>query len=183
MKVSIHFLNRSWRTSNNSIYILQTLSYKHEFLQSWVRSGGGVRCIVEIGDRTAFVRSMYSGTLTRSLNSLPPLLDECSSVKIKGTPYKKGAVLILKKLSFDEKLDVGGIHVNLVDFSDNVNFIVRKGTASLTLTLRAFKSTLTDTFGCVSSTDFISFYPHSTYIRDTITYICLRHALVGEPES
>lgn len=175
------FFCRSWRSSNNSINFLQTLSCKHEFLQSWVRSGGGVRCEIEASGRSPFVHAMYSAAITKSLTKCAPVLDECSHVTLHGTKYKKSHVLILKRDTYCEKPDVGVIHLILLDSHDSVNFVVRSGTAVLSNVLNAYNLTLTNNFQCVNPTDLLSFYPHSTYVRGTQTYICLRHALVGKP--
>ncbi|KAK3922559.1 Transcription factor YY2 [Frankliniella fusca] len=175
------FFNRSWKSSNNSINVLQTLSYKHEFLQSWVRSGGGVRCDVETSGRSPFVQALYSAAITNSLTKCASVLDECNYVIFKGTQYKKGHVVIVKRDSFCEKLEVGMIHLIILDSSDTVYFVVRKGTAILKPILGSYKLTLSDTFQCLQPSDLICFYPHSTYVRDTQQYICLRHALLGQP--
>ncbi|KAK3917100.1 LOW QUALITY PROTEIN: Putative thiol protease R355 [Frankliniella fusca] len=91
------FFTRSWKSSNNSINILQTLSYKHEYLQSWVRSGGGILCETETGPRSPLVSSMYASSVVNALSKKIPSLqcEVCDHVKVKGTAYRKGDVVIL----------------------------------------------------------------------------------------
>ncbi|XP_034239526.1 uncharacterized protein LOC117644297 [Thrips palmi] len=178
------FFKRSWKSSNNSINILQTLAFKHEYFQSWIRSGGGYRSEVEVGECTHFNKSLYSDAIQKAVSQLsqPVSLDECASVTVKGTLYKKGNVLILRQLSnFGDLFHVGIIHLIFVDSHGNVLFLVQQAEAALVYKYGAFKIKKLTDFECVKQNDLmLSYYPHCTYIRDTETYVCLRHAVVSQ---
>lgn len=177
------FFTRSWKSSNNSINFLKTLSFKHEYFQSWVRSGGGVQCEIESGARTPFVLGLFPQSVKDALKSCNVRdADSCEHVSVKGTLYKKGNVVILGSASpFGDCFNVGIIHLILIDSFEEVRFLVKKAKASLKYKVGTYKINLSNAFECVHQKNLLCYYPLSTYLKDTETFVCLRHAVVNTP--
>lgn len=178
------FFSRSWKSSNNNINILQTLSFKHEYFQSWVRSGGSLSCTIESAVRFPYDHTLYSEAIRNAVEQYAQSFlqfEETNYVTVKGTCYKKGHVLILKKLPSCSDLLVGIIHILLLGLHDEVVFVVKQCKASLVHSYGSYKINFANSFECVRQTNLASYYPLQSYVRDTETFICLRHAIVNSP--
>lgn len=174
------FFKTAWRNCRNSINILKMLSFKHEFLQSYVRSGGGTSFETETSTRFKFVPSVYSAVILNAISRVGSFsrFEQCGYVTIKGTHYKKGHVVILNQSELHDVLEVGTIFMILIDVNDTVKFVVQKGTGKRCPLTRAYKMTTCDGFQCVAYEDLLSFYPLTPYVVDTGKYLVLKHSIV-----
>ncbi|XP_034237354.1 uncharacterized protein LOC117642862 [Thrips palmi] len=178
------FFNKSWRSANNSINFLKTLSYKHEFFQSWLRSGGGFECDFGSGARTPLKLGLYPQNVKDVLKSSNVRnVDVCEHVTLKGTSYKKGNIVILGTTSpIGDAFNVGIIHLILIDSLDLVTFFVKKAQLVFKYQVGMFKVSVTSNeYQCVRSKDLLCYYPLSPYVKDTETFVALRHAVVNTP--
>ncbi|XP_034253633.1 uncharacterized protein LOC117652659 [Thrips palmi] len=178
------FFVRSWKSSNNSINMPQTLAFKHEFLQSWVRSGGSSVCTVQSGESVPYQHVLYSEAIQKAVEKCVHSFSqfvETNSLSVHGTNYRKGDVVVVRHVPRSNDLIVGMIHLMLLGPNDDVTFLVKLCKASLVHKYGCYKVQALRDFECCRQVDLLCFYPMHPYLRDTQTYISLRHAIVNSP--
>ncbi|XP_034237327.1 uncharacterized protein LOC117642841 [Thrips palmi] len=134
------FFKRFARMLRNFRNVLFPLGIKHELFMSYLRLGVELRCDLKPTLSGEFHANVYSLDIQRALQAnLPPLMQECVSIVIKGTLYKKGSLLLVQQSHYQCDVQFGRIVLILYDNNTNVFFLVEVMEAEFMPHLRVYK--------------------------------------------
>ena len=119
------FFKRAIRALHNFTNITKSLSVKHELFQSYLRVGADLRFDVKMEKSGPFQIHIYCEEIKEALKeaSLPSTIQECNSVFVKGTTFKKGNVMILSQSGYQFEIRMGRICLFLHDDDDNIYIV------------------------------------------------------------
>ncbi|KAE8738904.1 hypothetical protein FOCC_FOCC015605, partial [Frankliniella occidentalis] len=105
------FFKKCIRSSKNFINPLKSLTTRHELYQCYLRSGARDRCTISASSCSEFNPSMYSNDIQVALSEggLPLQIEECASVKVKGTLYQKGNIVVLSQTAYQSDIQMARI--------------------------------------------------------------------------
>ncbi|KAK3916160.1 Transcription factor IIIA [Frankliniella fusca] len=154
---------------------------RHEMYQCYLRSGARDRCSVSAFSCSEFNPSMYSYEIQLALSEggLPSQMEECASIKVKGTHYQKGNIVILSQAAYQSDIQMDRI-VLLLFSGETVFFVVEVQKLQFIAHLRAYKLLGShQKFICVNQESLLSYYAHHEYKLRDGNYIKLHHGLVA----
>ncbi|XP_034238081.1 uncharacterized protein LOC117643344 [Thrips palmi] len=173
------FFKRAVRSAKNFINVLKSLTFRHELYQCYLRSGARARCSIVANSSSDFSPSMYSEELQLAMSEcdLPPEVEECTSVSVKGTDYRKGHIVVLGQDSYQCNEEMGRILI-ILHCDDAVFFVVEVLEVVFVPHIRAYKLGQKVGYKCVKQSNLLSYYAHHTYKLHDGNFVKLHHALV-----
>lgn len=175
------FFKKVIRSAHNFLNVTKTLNEKHELFQSLLRQGSHLRNVIDIRDSVPFVPEHYSKEIQSSITRriVTTELEDCTSVTVKGTTYKKGNAVIIKQDEYQYNLDIGRVCLILSDFNGNVYLVVEELKTTFHPGLRICEVKSQGIYVCIAVNELFSYYPLHIYVIDTKKYVRLRHAIVN----
>lgn len=179
------FFKRIARVIRNFRNILFSFSLKHELLQCYLRTGADTVLPIEIMKASDFISSHYSPAIVnvvmKSMQSLANV-QLCQSVKLKGTTYTSGDIVVLSQDSYECEMSLGRIIFILFDCVDSVYFVCEKLETFYDISYRLYKVGCAQGFVCVKPDALLTYYPHHLYQVTNEQFVKLKHAIVCSPE-
>ena len=123
------FFKQMMRILHNYKNLTGSLAIKHELYQMLLRSGfDDTNYLMEKGELNEFNPDSYNEDIKKAIRecilTTNTFLSECYSIKLKGTNYKAGDILVTSIIHYEHDIQVGKIILILIDQNDIVTFVV-----------------------------------------------------------
>ena len=170
------------KNSQNFINVCQTLSEKHQLLQTYKQAVSFFQETVECKKSIPLISSTYSQAIQSALKifQISDNSEVSTEVKVKGTLYKKGSYVIVGKSEYG--LLFGEIQFIIV-MSPQVYLLVHEQEFVLSESLHVYgipvlqASSTAVSYKCVELSKLKDYYPLSAYKRGKSLMIPLKHAV------
>lgn len=158
------YFKESQRRTKNFINVLKTLSEKHELLQSLVRHGVNYCKKEEFQNVSDFDYDFYCDGILSAIQkaSLGTVMQQCVRATVKGTPYEKGTVLLMKQEAYQYNLTFGKICLFLLK-ENRLYIVFQKLNNEFDPHVRAYIIETTDTYECHAFSTLLNYKPISVY--------------------
>ena len=100
---------------------------KHEFYQSYQRSGANFKSEVEVHQESLFFPDLYNDEIQCAISNFQgKVFTQCENVTVKGTTYKNGYAVVLSQGEHVFDLEFGIVRLILIDEMQSVYLIAEK---------------------------------------------------------
>ncbi|XP_034237337.1 uncharacterized protein LOC117642850 [Thrips palmi] len=173
------FFKRTIRFSKNFINVLKSLTVKHELFQAFLRTGAQLQCEVEITNSSTFYVCMYAPEIVHAVQHSVASnhIQECPSVVVRGTTYKKGSLVVLRQAHYQCDVEIGRICLCLYDDNNQVFFVVEVFSTTFVSPTRVFRLEGRKGYECISHSSLLTHCVPREYKVSGSTFVKLKHAI------
>ncbi|KYM96897.1 hypothetical protein ALC62_12434 [Cyphomyrmex costatus] len=174
------FFKRAIRYCLNFINVLKSLSIKHELLQSLVRLGADIRIQTELYEVSTFHIDLYNIDIQKAIQNarLPPLIQQCSRVVVKGTEYKQGYALVLHQDGYRYNIVIGKMCLFLC-YEENIYILFEIVENEYIPYINAYKIGGIKSYECHNLHEVLYFKPLHVYTIESMRCIKPSHGFVS----
>lgn len=174
------YFKRCIRSAQNFKNVCQTMSEKHQLLQSYKQASPYFQHRVEVTKSIPLISDTYNQGIQTAIKmcQIADSAEVSLEVVIKGTHYKKGHYVVLGKS--ENGLLFGEIQFIILNPCTQVYFLVQEFKSQLSKSLHVYtllhNSTPTS-FQCIESSKLISYVPLNGYKKGKSLFIPLKHTI------